>query len=202
MCSRIRKSSIPALTLGLMLPLFAAGCNTEPLIASNDEQDKIADAMSAAPASLAANATIVDWPEAAGGEMTVLRDGTNGWVCHPTMPPGVGPVAGGDMPMCLDPVWQSWAGAWVTKGTPQIGGAGIAYMLQGDHGASNTDPYATGPTADNEWVQTGPHIMVLVPDPAQLETIPTDPNTGGPFVMWKGTPYAHIMIPTGPHDEP
>ena len=23
----------------------------------------------------------------------------------------------------------------------------------------------------------------------------TDPHNGGPYVMWKGTPYAHIMIP-------
>jgi hypothetical protein len=23
----------------------------------------------------------------------------------------------------------------------------------------------------------------------------TDPWNGGPYVMWKGTPYAHIMVP-------
>ena len=23
----------------------------------------------------------------------------------------------------------------------------------------------------------------------------TDPKNGGPWVMWKGTPYAHIMAP-------
>ena len=23
-----------------------------------------------------------------------------------------------------------------------------------------------------------------------------DPENGGPYVMWKGTPYAHIMVPT------
>jgi len=30
-----------------------------------------------------------------------------------------------------------------------------------------------------------------------LEGISTDPHNGGPFVMWKGTPYAHVMIPVG-----
>ena len=69
------------------------------------------------------------------------------------------------------------------------------YMLAGDTGASNIDPYATGPTADNQWVAEGPHIMVIVADPGQLEGLPTDPNSGGAYVMWKGTPYAHIMIP-------
>jgi hypothetical protein len=47
------------------------------------------------------------------------------------------------------------------------------------------------------WIAEGPHIMVLLPDPAQLDALPTDPNPGGPYVMWKGTPYAHIMVPVG-----
>jgi hypothetical protein len=28
-----------------------------------------------------------------------------------------------------------------------------------------------------------------------LASLPTDPNNGGPWVMWKGTKYAHIMVP-------
>jgi hypothetical protein len=40
--------------------------------------------------------------------------------------------------------------------------------------------------------------MILVPDPAMLEDIPTDSDAGGPYVMWQGTSYAHIMMPTGP----
>ena len=35
------------------------------------------------------------------------------------------------------------------------------YMLEGGTDASNTDPYATTPTADNDWIKTGPHIMVV-----------------------------------------
>ncbi len=30
-----------------------------------------------------------------------------------------------------------------------------------------------------------------------LNGMPTDPNSGGPWVMFQGTPYAHIMIPVG-----
>jgi hypothetical protein len=40
--------------------------------------------------------------------------------------------------------------------------------------------------------------MVLTPDTNQLEALPTDPHNGGPWVMWKGTKYAHIMVPTVP----
>jgi hypothetical protein len=28
-----------------------------------------------------------------------------------------------------------------------------------------------------------------------LDAFPTDPKSGGPWVMWKGTPYAHLMVP-------
>jgi hypothetical protein len=37
--------------------------------------------------------------------------------------------------------------------------------------------------------------MVLIPDLRLLESLPTDPHAGGPYVMWKGTPFAHVMIP-------
>ena len=44
-------------------------------------------------------------------------------------------------------------------------------------------------------VVTGPHIMLLPTDTSQLDVYPTDWTKGGPWVMWKGTPYAHIMVP-------
>jgi hypothetical protein len=36
---------------------------------------------------------------------------------------------------------------------------------------------------------------MIISDAALLEGLPTDPKNGGPWVMWKGTPYAHVMIP-------
>jgi hypothetical protein len=46
-------------------------------------------------------------------------------------------------------------------------------------------------------VLSGPHIMVLPADPNRIAAVQTDYRTGQPFQMWKGTPYAHIMIPVG-----
>ncbi len=37
--------------------------------------------------------------------------------------------------------------------------------------------------------------MMITPDPSMLEGLPTDWTNGGPWVMWKGTPYVHVMIP-------
>jgi hypothetical protein len=38
--------------------------------------------------------------------------------------------------------------------------------------------------------------MILPTDLSQLDAYPTDWTTGDPWVMWKGTPYADIMVPT------
>ncbi len=148
------------------------------------DAQKIAVAESAGPAEIGKNATIMD--------MTVmpakqLRAGTNGWLCAPEPDP-----------MCLDKEWQKWADAWMNKKDFKAQSTGVAYMLRGDHGASNTDPYAKGPTAGNQWVVAPTHVMLVLPDPKMLDAYPTDPKTGGPWVMWKGTPYAHVMVPVSP----
>lgn len=148
-----------------------------------DADAAIADAVSAAPDHISASATVMDW------EGNALREGSNGWTCMPT-PPGMA----GKAPMCLDEPWLAWAQAWSGKTEPAISRVGVGYMLGGDTGASNSDPYATDPDAVDDWVDAGRHLMVVVPDPATLEGMPTDPDAGA-WVMWKGTPYAHVMIP-------
>src|SRR5215472_1899106 len=146
----------------------------------------IAKAISAAPPDIAKNAAVMGM--SADGKMKELRAGTNGWMCMLDL--------AGDS-MCLDKEWQAWGDAWMNKkDPPKPKTVGVAYMLKGDKGASNTDPYATKATADNQWVVSGPHIMLLPTDASQLDAYPTDWTKGGPWVMWKGTPYAHIMVPT------
>jgi len=158
------------------------------------DSQKIANAMSAAPAGIAKEATIMDWPDTPQGQPRQLRAGTNGWVCYPNTPAALEGASGED-PMCLDKEWQKWAEAWMSKTEPKVSATGIGYMLHGDRGASNTDPFATGPSASNQWVVSPPHIMVLYQDLKLLDAYPTDPKNGGQWVMWKGTPYAHVMVP-------
>lgn len=153
--------------------------------AAADKDAMISDALSAAPTEIAENATVMDW------EGNTLQKGSNGYTCFPT-PPSLDGVA----PMCLDEPWMAWADAWMNKKPFTASRVGTAYMLAGDGGASNTDPYATEKTADNEWIVEGPHLMIITPDTADLDGISTDPHNGGPYVMWKGSPYAHIMVPT------
>jgi hypothetical protein len=171
---------LSCIALGAVLP--AAG-------AEFDKEALIRDALSAAPPAVAATSKVVTM------DNKVLKQGSGPYTCFPT--PSDVLAKGGREPMCLDKVWLAWADAWMNKKPFRAEGSGIGYMLAGDTGASNIDPYATASTANNQWVAEGPHIMVIVADPAQLEGLSTDPNSGGAYVMWKGTPYAHIMVPVG-----
>jgi hypothetical protein len=140
---------------------------------AQDKAAKIANATSAAPESVSKHAKVMDW------DNTVLREGNNGFTCFPD-----NPDSPGNDPMCLDAAWMNWVHAWMTKTEPTYDQVGIAYMLAGGSPSSNTDPYAD---------------MMLVPDPSKLSDMPTDATNGGPWVMWRDTPYVHIMIPTPGH---
>ena len=158
---------------------------------TNDILTKIEEAMSAAPSSISATATILDNPTEPGGEKVVLRKGTNEWTCfpdNPTMP--------GKNPRCFDEQAMEFFSAVAGKRGPNITRTGFAYFLQGGGSRSNANPWDNSPTPDNEWMKVQvPHIVLISPDKAILEGLPINSNNGGPWVMWSGTPYAHIMIP-------
>jgi hypothetical protein len=186
---RMRRS-LALLVLALVLTGSADRASAQ---SKRTKAQKIADAMSAAPRSISAKATIMDWPATEGGKMEPLRAGTNGWTCLPDFP-----GTKGDDPMCVDDQWMSFMSAMMTKAAPQVAREGIGYMIAPGGGyGSNTDPYATKAAPDNEWGYDPPHVMLLVPDKTALEGLPTKRASGGPWVMWSGTPYAHIMVPLG-----
>jgi hypothetical protein len=140
-------------------------------------------ALSAAPKDIAKDAGIIR--VSADGSMKTLRESKNGFTCL---------VMGTDK-MCNDANSMEFLHAMMNH-QPPPDKLGISYMLAGDDGASNTDPYATGKTASNHWIVTGPHIMLFGP-PSKLlgypETADADPTK--PYMMWVGTPYEHAMIP-------
>jgi len=167
---------------GLALALLAAGVSTA--IAGDDTDKLIAHARSAAPAAVSADATVV-----IGGEVAV--EGSNGWTCLPEV------MAGDKAAVCIDATWGEMMGAIGAKAPYAATGVGISYMLQGDPpggGVSNSDPYHEDPPSADDYVETGPHLMIIVPKEL-LEGITDDPSSGGPYVMWADTDYAHIMVP-------
>jgi len=165
----------------LLLSLLVTGCAQTQA----SDVELIADAESAAPESVTKNATI----KASDGR--VLRQGSNSWTCYP----GSGAIG----PMCNQAQWDELIGAVMAQEPIDVQTFSLSYMMAGEGealGVSNIDPFATEPTDDNQWVKEGPHLMILVPDQTALEGLSTDPNDPV-YVMWKDTPYAHIMVKVG-----
>ncbi|MGF1719627.1 hypothetical protein L4D20_06220 [Vibrio kyushuensis] len=150
------------------------------------EVTKIERAESAAHEDLSSIATVLDT------DGSVLREGSPHWHCVP----GVPVIPGDKHPMCNDEVWSKLLKA-AAEGKPfTTDRIGISYMMQGDAYVSNSNPAATDPNNGDVWVKEGPHLMIVVPHEL-LEGVSDDPFNGGPYVMWKDTPYAHIMVPIG-----
>jgi hypothetical protein len=140
--------------------------------------------MSAGPAAITAGARIVEVDEK--GRMVVLRDGKNGWTCF-TGHPGVV----GDNPECDDEAAIQWGADWMAhKPRPTNTKPGIVYMFAGGTDWSATDPYATKGTPINE----PPHWMILWPFDSKATALSDQAKQTGTWIMWAGTPYAHLMI--------
>jgi hypothetical protein len=182
--------SLLALLLIAVLPTAHAQESATPAASQADTQVKIANAMSAAPSDVAEHATILDNALDANGKFVVLRAGDNGWYCLPDAYGTPGPD-----PWCFDQTWLDWTYAFIAQKDPNVTKPGVAYMLQGGSDASNTDPFATEPEAGNEWMNSPAHMMLLLPEDLAKAGFSPDFQAGGPWIMWAGTPYEHLMMP-------
>jgi hypothetical protein len=145
----------------------------------------IASATAAAPRAIGDHAAVIA-PDAKG-KMVTLRPGTNGWTCMPDEPdtPGLDP-------MCLDKAGMQWVQSLMSKSPkPASTTPGIVYMLEGGSDISATDPHAT---KTDHFIESPPHWMILWPYDAKQTGLPTTPKKTGTWIMWAGTPYAHLMI--------
>jgi hypothetical protein len=174
------------------IPLASIACLLSSLALADDSQQPKFNAgvpkdphafvqrvQMAAPQSIVQNATI-RMPD--GME---VQKGTNGFTCSTT---------GDGTPWCADAGGVAWFKAIGTKvEEPQQ--TGFIYMLAGDLGTNNADPFST---AHEHWVVTGPHVMVVgkaAREMAQLYPHDADANAMQPFVMFPGTKYEHLMLP-------
>jgi hypothetical protein len=179
----------------LLVSFFVLCASTTNVVASNESDTaKIKRAIRAAPNSISDHATIMD------ADGTILREGSNGWVCFP----GVPLIAGDKHPMCNDAVWMDWLAAIISGDIfngkyPGPSTIGYSYMLIGDALVNNGNPFAE-PGDEGIWDQEGPHLMMLYPTSVDIGHLPRDPNAGGPYVMWDETPLVHVMVPITDRD--
>ena len=151
----------------------------------------------AAPSYIAKDATVLN------EKMEMLREGTNGWTCLPVNPRGMSDPEKGwkdaheAMPLCGDAEVFKWISAYLSDEVPDMDYDGYAWMLHGDMGEDNSTPkvMSKDDAKEGHWIESGPHLMRMPKDPSSLDGMTTDFNSGAPYVMFSGTPYAHVMYP-------
>ncbi len=133
----------------LMVAVPMAAAAEGEMAAAGTVEARIEKALRAVGPAITDNATVMDWPSEPGGEMIVLRQGTNRWTCFPPeeyVPEDVGHG------LCVDDVWMTYFRAKTAQEElPEITAPGIAYMLDGGGGPSTTDPFATEPPPGQDW---------------------------------------------------
>jgi len=156
------------------------------------EKDQTALALSAAPARISKDAGVMIY--GADGKLTEAKKGTNGFTCIPTVMNLPVPD-----PICMDAASNQWM-TDVMDNAPKPSNTvpGIAYMARGgSHFEKNGKVVMAGEGA--KVVKEPPHWMVMWPfDPAASQ-LPTVPNPSGIYIMFEGSPYAHLMIYQDPN---
>jgi hypothetical protein len=192
---RVSTAMIAALTLAIAIVAvigIGAGSRSEAQSAqvagamdpSETAEIKIERAMSAGPPQIARSAKIID--KDAEGHAVVLREGTNGFTCMPGNPKVIG-----DPPMCADGPSMQWAADFAAhKPKPTNTVPGITYMLAGATQRSDSDPYdRTSPP-----ITVPPHWMIMWPFDPKATGLPTTHRETGAYIMWAGSPYAHVHV--------
>jgi hypothetical protein len=148
------------------------------------EDPRVRRARLSGPEHVTKDATVAEI--AADGNMTVLVQGTNEWVCTPGNENKIG-----DPPMCMNPMGMRWMmDAMQGKPKPTNTAPGMIYMLCGATQRSNTNPAdKTSPA-----IPIGPHWMITWPFNAAANGLPTTVRDKGAWVMFAGTPYEYLHV--------
>ena len=174
----------------LVAALLIGGCLTQAqhqyptADIPTSEREYIAKVKTAAPEQIVSKASIIMMQ---GGKPRELQAGSNGFTCL------IGPDG---TPLCADQNGMEWVKATGARTAPP-NKIGFIYMLAGDTGTTNHDPHQR--ETHVHWVQTGPHVMIVGPGVREMMGYPrtldvADPSQ--PYVMFPGTPYEHLMLPT------
>jgi hypothetical protein len=178
------------LCIGFFVLSAASQSNT------TETSTEISQALSAAPASIAAQASVVVYGEQ--GRKKVLREGTNGWTCM-TRDPNLPHDGIAHHPSCFDKYGMEWIEDYLAGREPNPDHVGYSYMLQGGSSWSNTDPKAAKlAPGQKDYIRISSHIMILnarIADSSGFPSGEADPDTHKPFVMFGGTPFALLIIP-------
>jgi hypothetical protein len=128
---------------------------------------QMARAIAAGPKEITDQARIMGTD--AQGNRIVLREGNNDFICQPGKPQFVAQPAS----------------CYTTNSKPRV-----TYMLAGatQRSISDRDDKTSAPLA------VGPHWMIMMPFDRKSTGLPVSYSDTGAYIMWAGTPSAHLHI--------
>ncbi|HET6464700.1 MAG TPA: hypothetical protein VFH55_03715 [Nitrospiria bacterium] len=153
---------------------------------SKDELIKLAE--SAAPPEISKEATImIPGPD---GKLVEARKGTNGFTCIPDIDGQVKPD-----PFCGDAASMQWANDLMSNAPkPTNTVPGIAYMAQGGWHFEKDGKILMKSEPGAKLIKEPPHWMVFWAFDAKTTGLSAMPTKMGTYIMFEGSPYAHLMI--------
>jgi len=188
--SIIRMAFVVVLGLGLvnliMVGEDAQGKGKD--VPSMSQEEQITLALSAAPPHIAKDAAVLVF--GADGKLKEGKPGTNGFTCIPTVMNLPNPD-----PMCMDAAVKQWWGDMMNNAPkPSNTVPGIAYMARGGSHWEKDGRVVMKEEPGAKIVKEPSHWMIIWPFDAKTTMLPTAPNPSGVYVMFDGTPYAHVMV--------
>jgi hypothetical protein len=150
-----------------MEPVYVHALDGEGPGPVESSEIQMARAIAAGPKEITAQARIMGID--AQGNRIVLREGNPDFICQPGKPQFVAQPAS----------------CYTTNSKPRV-----TYMLAGatQRSISDRDDKTSTPLA------VGPHWMIMMPFDAKATGLPVTYSDTGAYIMWAGTPSAHLHI--------
>ena len=190
---RSAKLFLTGILITELIAVSTAGAKGKDVKSMTKEQ-QIKLAQSAAPAYISKDATIMMVDK--DGKTVEAQKGTNGFTCFPD-------IDGQEIPdpICADQATMQWVNDLMSKAPkPTNIVPGVAYMAKGGwHWEKDGKILMDKDVPGAKKVKEPPHWMVIWPFDSKAQGLPSSPDKFGTYVMWNGTPFAHLMIYQDPN---
>jgi hypothetical protein len=196
----IRLTLLSLLVIGSLLVPNAALSRHKPAkkgstvkeVKSLSVKDQTALALSAAPAHISKEAGVMVY--GADAKLIEVKTSINGFNCIPTVMNLPVPD-----PICMDAASNQWMNDIMSNAPkPSNTVPGIAYMARGgSHYEKDGKVVMSGEGA--KVAKEPPHWMIMWPFDAAASKLPIVPNASGVYIMFEGSPYAHLMVYQDPN---
>jgi len=187
---------IGVLCLSIGLVAVAAGKGPKKSgkdLKSMSQEEQIKLALSAAPTSIAKEAGVMFLGE--DGKLMEVKKSANGFNCLPALENDPEPD-----PICFDAAVGQFIESFLSKAEkPSNTVPGVAYMAHGGYHWERDGKVLMEKEPGAKRVKEPPHWMIMWPFKSEDTKLPNRPNPSGAWVMFDGTPYAHLMIYQDPN---